>query len=196
MAGAQYREWILETIDQLRKRKARPDLDRICHMVERKYGLRRTETEANVEKLVDLGAVVKVDYKGNISYRNASRWQKNHFWGQVLNSVSASSRIKQAVTALTENESSHSDGKGACSGDIEKWLKSHVDVDAEPMRHPLHIVLQREVDSGRLDKLPNGNYVTGVSDTGTKPATKNTLSKKTPGVPSKRGRPPKRKVCF
>ncbi|KAI3352918.1 hypothetical protein L3Q82_019498, partial [Scortum barcoo] len=35
-----YREWILETIDSLRSRKARPDLERICRMVRRRHGCR------------------------------------------------------------------------------------------------------------------------------------------------------------
>ena len=47
-------------IDQLRKRKARPDLERICHFVERKYGLDRKRTQTYIEKLVDLGVVIKV----------------------------------------------------------------------------------------------------------------------------------------
>ncbi|XP_060686630.1 sterile alpha motif domain-containing protein 13 isoform X1 [Hemiscyllium ocellatum] len=73
----QYKEWILETIDSLRTRKARPDVERICRMIERKYGLSPAETQQQLEKLVRAELVIKVAYKGSNSYRNAAKWYKN-----------------------------------------------------------------------------------------------------------------------
>ncbi|GBM42453.1 hypothetical protein AVEN_1628-1, partial [Araneus ventricosus] len=55
---------ILDAIDQLRKRKARPDLDRICHMLERRHGLKGAAVNDELQRLVNEGTVVKVDYKG------------------------------------------------------------------------------------------------------------------------------------
>ncbi len=95
-----HRDLILETIDQLRKRKARPDKDRICHMLERRHGVSLQETACDLEALVDQGTVVKVEYKGNTSYRNAAKWRRSHM-GHVLNSNEVKEQIRRAVVTLT-----------------------------------------------------------------------------------------------
>ena len=77
MSEAKYKDWILETIDALRKRKARPDLERICHILERKHGLSSQEVKSDLSTLVVDKVVIKVDYKGSISYRNAAKWKKS-----------------------------------------------------------------------------------------------------------------------
>ncbi|XP_042340200.1 atherin [Plectropomus leopardus] len=71
-----YREWILETIDSLRSRKARPDLERICRMVRRRHGSDADRTRTELEKLIQEQTVLKVSYKGSISYRNAAKVQR------------------------------------------------------------------------------------------------------------------------
>lgn len=71
-----YREWILETIDSLRSRKARPDLERICRMVRRRHGSDPDRTRTELEKLIQEQTVLKVSYKGSISYRNAAKMQR------------------------------------------------------------------------------------------------------------------------
>ena len=63
--GVANTQLILETIDQLRKRKARPDKERICHMLQRRHGVSLEATASDLEVLVDQEIVVKVDYKGN-----------------------------------------------------------------------------------------------------------------------------------
>lgn len=73
MSKAKFAEPILETIDQLRSRKARPDLARICHMVERRHGLGADDVQTNLAIMVDENLVIKVNYKGNISYRNPAK---------------------------------------------------------------------------------------------------------------------------
>ncbi|XP_075903935.1 atherin [Nelusetta ayraudi] len=73
---SKYREWILQTIDSLRSRKARPDLERICRMVRRRHGSDPERTRAEMEKLIHEQAVLKVSYKGSISYRNAAKVQR------------------------------------------------------------------------------------------------------------------------
>ncbi|XP_056136396.1 sterile alpha motif domain-containing protein 1 [Lampris incognitus] len=76
MSEPKYREWILETIDSLRSRKARPDLERICRMVRRRHGSDPDRTRAELEKLIQEQTVLKVSYKGSISYRNAAKVQR------------------------------------------------------------------------------------------------------------------------
>ncbi|XP_010901554.2 atherin [Esox lucius] len=76
MSEPKYRDWILETIDSLRSRKARPDLDRICRMVRRRHGPDPDRTREELEKLIQDQTVLKVSYKGSISYRNAAKVQR------------------------------------------------------------------------------------------------------------------------
>ncbi|XP_002730583.1 histone acetyltransferase KAT6B-like [Saccoglossus kowalevskii] len=173
MSNAKYKDWILETIDSLRSRKARPDIERICHMVERKHGVAAAETEAELERLVDSEIVIKVDYKGSTSYRNAAKWRKSHLSGNVLNSAETTRSLKIAVRKLTEE-----DGRNSGTGirEIEKFLLAD-DHTTKLIKTNLQVALQREVDAGRLIKLKNGtNYTLKDSDS-----------------PKKAGRPAKRK---
>ncbi|XP_037333477.2 sterile alpha motif domain containing 1a isoform X2 [Pungitius pungitius] len=102
MSESEYREWILDTIDSLRSRKARPDLERICRMVRRRHGSEPDRTCAELDKLIREQTVLKVNYKGSISYRNAAKVQRR-------------SRKKDDVTLTTAarrsavEEASHSD---------------------------------------------------------------------------------------
>lgn len=73
MSEPMYRDWILDTIDSLRSRKARPDLERICRMVRRRHGSAPEQTSEELEKLIQEQTVLKVNYKGSISYRNAAK---------------------------------------------------------------------------------------------------------------------------
>jgi hypothetical protein len=61
MPLAKYKAVIIECIDQLRQRKARPDAMRIAHLVARRHDLKTAETEAYLEQLVDSGDVLKVE---------------------------------------------------------------------------------------------------------------------------------------
>ncbi|XP_056144487.1 sterile alpha motif domain containing 1a [Lampris incognitus] len=98
MSESKYREWILDTIDSLRSRKARPDLERICRMVRRRHGSEPDRTCAELEKLIAEQTVLKVNYKGSISYRNAAKVQRR-------------SRKKDDITTKRNvvEEASHSD---------------------------------------------------------------------------------------
>lgn len=196
MSGPKYRDWILETIDQLRKRKARPDLERICHMVERRYGLTFLETEHDIEKLVEEEAIIKVDYKGSTSYRNAAKWRRNHFGVPVSTSSHSllSDKICNAVRQLNKSEFTNGE-KGANITDIENSLVS-ISQESQLLKNHLQIYLQREIHCGRLKKLPNGNFV--IAQPRFKQAKMKTAHAKSTAanpIPSKRGRPPtKRKV--
>lgn len=210
-----HKDWILNIIDQLRKRKARPDLERICHFVERKHGMGRKETETHLEKLVDKGIVIKVVYKRGTSYRNATKTRKRTFVSNVLNSNLASMKINEAVNQILkdrrsanvviENDGTESmdtdddydEGEGVSSKEIESWLKTNGE-DIGP--YPVHWAVQREVEAGRLSLLPNGTFAPyredeeepsppSVTEASPRPTLQKSMS-----VFAKRGRPPKLKV--
>ncbi|XP_015275098.1 PREDICTED: atherin-like [Gekko japonicus] len=99
-----YQEWILDTIDSLRSRKARPDLERICRMVRRRHGPEPERTRAELEKLIQQRAVLRVSYKGSISYRNAARVQPPRRGGAPAASPAAPQRPKAGEEAKGEEE--------------------------------------------------------------------------------------------
>ena len=179
--GAKYKDLILETIDQLRKRKARPDLERISHMVERRHKISREETRADLEKLVKADIVMKVDYKGNTSYRNAAKWSKRYMilYG-TSNPTDVSRKLFDAVQELTAEDvaaaaqaalaaQANPDAppkhvpkpdRGASHIRIEKWL-SGKGTYGNLKEKALKSAVQKEVIAGRLVRLPNGNFKCG-----------------------------------
>ncbi|XP_022087898.1 histone acetyltransferase KAT6B-like isoform X2 [Acanthaster planci] len=169
MGAKTNQEVILETIDSLRRRKARPDLERICHMVERKYGVSAAEVECELERLVDDEVVFKVEYKGSTSYRNASKWKQSHLSGIRLNSTDSSRLLLEAVEELSraKDEASTSSaaarqdfkqGQAVQMEDIERHLLT-LDPDTKlTIKMRLQNALDREVFSGRLVKVGKGTY--------------------------------------
>ncbi|KAK3510376.1 hypothetical protein QTP70_005669 [Hemibagrus guttatus] len=99
MSEPRYREWILETIDSLRSRKARPDLERICRMVRRRHGSDPDRTRAELEKLIQEQTVLKVNYKGSVSYRNAAKVQR-----KCRRKVEQAERSKHAAFDNAKND--------------------------------------------------------------------------------------------
>jgi hypothetical protein len=190
MASQKCKESILQIIDQLRQRKARPDIVRICHMAARKHGMKWQETESHLEKLVESGTVVKVDYKGNVSYRNTTKWKKTHSWKKIVHSDLVCKNIISAVREIAQN----SLDRGASVKEVDRWLSTNT---SEPHleRSQIRAALDKEVENGLLKKLANGNYISSESSNPEKKiAEKPSTSVSSPG---KRGRPPsKRKVSI
>lgn len=103
MSEPRYRDWILETIDSLRSRKARPDLERICRMVRRRHGSEPDRTCKELEKLIQEETVLKVNYKGSISYRNAAKVLRNR---KKLGQVTNRTGVKQPAHPDSSNDDS------------------------------------------------------------------------------------------
>lgn len=76
MSEIKHKSQILATIDHLRGRKARPDIDRICTFMSKRFKVGTKETKAELKRCINTQAVFKVVYKGNVSYRNAARKRK------------------------------------------------------------------------------------------------------------------------
>nr|XP_054764343.1 histone acetyltransferase KAT6B-like [Lytechinus pictus] len=172
---------ILDAIDSLRRRKARPDFERIFHMVERKYGLTGADVITELNRMVDNDIVIKVEYKGSISYRNAANWCKNRLSGYPLNSHEATRSILQAIEKLTcpesipeqdrvledanystPNEESHIKRDGPLEGaSLEQIVKFFADgnPDTKFTRNYLEEALAREVTARRLYFNTTNKYV-------------------------------------
>ncbi|XP_075941964.1 sterile alpha motif domain containing 1a [Anarhichas minor] len=133
MSESKYREWILDTIDSLRSRKARPDLERICRMVRRRHGSEPDRTCAELEKLIQEQTVLKVNYKGSISYRNAAKVQRR-------------SRKKDDVTLTREGAARRSAVEEASHSDLSNGDSAFgpVDQDEEDLEADTSMVIDTD----------------------------------------------------
>lgn len=160
MSEIRHRHRILEAIDQLRRRKARPDVNRICSFMFRRFSVSCGETKSDLQKLIDAEIVIKVDYKGNTSYRNAAKWAMlpNYKSKLELDSTNTSSILSSAVAELIVLEPDYLD-IGVPALELEKHLLKK---DSRRFtKKNLDSILKREIDNGTLVKLENGNYFLG-----------------------------------
>lgn len=154
-----HEEQILEAIDQLRRRKARPDADRICNYLLRKFSVDARDTIADLHRLIEAEKVIQVDYKGNTSYRNASKWSrlqlyKNRpetFVKEKLNSA----MVAGAVAELVVEEPDYLDQGVPAYRLVEQLLDG---VSNPTSRKMVEDFLGKEVSSGNVARLANGNY--------------------------------------
>ncbi|KAK9539849.1 hypothetical protein VZT92_002338 [Zoarces viviparus] len=126
-----YREWILETIDSLRSRKARPDLERICRMVRRRHGSDPDRTRTELEKLIQEQTVLKVSYKGSISYRNAAKVQRKSRKKCEFTAAGSSSSA-EAARERTKHDHLNNNGESAHS-----FTDQEEDSEPSPEPHTL-----------------------------------------------------------
>lgn len=148
------KEWVLETIDLLRQRKARPDFERISRMLERFHGLTLKETKESLETLVSEERVLKVHFKGNISYRRITPMDRNQ------NSVpyeqanhSTSHRILTAIGTITSQT-----GDGVTFTQLEQWMILKTP-ETRLVKLRLHTALLKELNGKTVTKLSDNCYV-------------------------------------
>nr|CAD7398527.1 unnamed protein product [Timema cristinae] len=150
---------ILEAIDQLRRRKARPDAERICNFVLRRFSVNTQDTKADLKRLVDADIVVKVEYKGNTSYRNAAKWSRfavyNKNKEETLGINQGLASLSSGIAELIIQEPDYLDF-GVPVIELKK-LMQHKD---KPLftEQNFELILEHEVIAGNLVKLENGNY--------------------------------------
>ncbi|XP_018405418.1 PREDICTED: chromodomain-helicase-DNA-binding protein Mi-2 homolog [Cyphomyrmex costatus] len=154
-----HEDHILEAIDQLRRRKARPDADRICNYLLRNYAVDARDTIADLHRLIEVEKVIQVDYKGNTSYRNAKKWTrlqlfKNRPEGFLKEKLN-SSMVSSAVAELVVEEPDYLDQGVPAGRLIEQLLDG---VSSPTSRRVVEEFLGREVACGNLARLANGNY--------------------------------------
>lgn len=79
MSEIKYKNQILAAIDHLRSRKSRPDINRICKFMLKCYKVLPKDTKADLKCCLKEKSIFKVDYKDNVSYRNAAKWRKRSY---------------------------------------------------------------------------------------------------------------------
>lgn len=169
MSDIRYRDRILEAIDQLRRRKARPDIQRICNFLMRRHSINSNDAKADLQKCVDREIVLKVEYKGSISYRNAAKkfsHLKRAEGSENLPAAITYSKPNRKFVALLTNAFAelivhepdylevgvpgHELIRNILSKDNVRYTKKYVS-----------ILLEKEVEIGGLIKMENSNYLLG-----------------------------------
>ncbi|KAF7271421.1 L(3)mbt interactor in ovarian somatic cells isoform X2 [Rhynchophorus ferrugineus] len=169
---ARNRERILEAIDQLRKRKARPDFQRICSYLFRRFHVNSADAKADLEWCVANNIVLKVEYKGSISYRNAAKK-----WAQMRN---RDTNAAAAINPLAVNKQTISqnfmDLLINVFGELIVYNPDYLELGVPPReiidnilskdsvrytRNYVAILLVKEVERGNLIKLESGNFLLG-----------------------------------
>lgn len=170
MSGAdiRHRDKILEAIDQLRRRKARPDINRICNFLMRRFSVSAIEAKADLQKCVDNHIVLKVEYKGNISYRNAAKkfsHLKRDANGQLIPRQYRPNRkfsdiLTNSIAELIVQEPDYLE-LGVPESELIKNILSKDNV--KYTRKYVSILLEKQVECGGLTKMENGHYLMGPS---------------------------------
>lgn len=171
MSLVKYQEQILDAIDQLRRRKARPDAERIYNSLSRRHGINYNEAKIALEKCIETGVVLKVSYKGNISYRNAAKkfpHLRRDLQGDLIqDTVSSKQQISSrkftglltsAFTQLVLQEPDYLQ-LGVPKDDLIKNILSKDSV--KYTKNYVSILLEKEVENGSLIKMSNGHYLVG-----------------------------------
>lgn len=173
-----HKDIVLETIDQLRKRKARPDFERICHMLYRRHGLTKAEVQEELDLLVDAEAVIKVDYKGNTSYRNAAKWVRfNKSLSSDTGAAAAAAATAVAVGCAGPQATTFKVSRAIADAVRDLWFAaggqaadpdagvSLVELDGylqsrdfKCTKGALELGIEKELASGRLVRLPCGKF--------------------------------------
>lgn len=166
MASNLNKHHILEAIDKLRSRKSRPDVLRIVSYVSKKYDFPKSDIKDYLEMLSKDGTVLKVEFKGSISYRNASKCRNS--MSKMKSTISEDESISRdellgdivtgtldTIARLILQEADYFDN-GISLAELYDHIAS---------RHRKFLtktefkeILQKEVKNGNLLKFENGNY--------------------------------------
>lgn len=181
MTSVKNRERILEAIDQLRRRKARPDIQRICNYLFRRFSVSSAEARSDLDWCVANNYVLKVEYKGNISYRNAAKkiaQMKQR--GDPSRRTQQNNKIQPADTAIDNGsvkQMKHfgellTNAFGELIVEEPDYLETGIP-SAEIIENILvkdsvrytkkyiSLLIDKEVARGGLIKMENGNYLMG-----------------------------------
>ncbi|XP_045473865.1 uncharacterized protein LOC123680144 [Harmonia axyridis] len=176
MTSMKNKDRILEAIDQLRHRKARPDATRISNFLFRKYAINAAEARSDLQWCVDNDIVLRVEYKGNISYRNAlkkfsqgKRERESHgnsskslpFDGNQANRKFAF-LLNSAITHLLVRNPDYLD-TGCPADEVVDIILSRDNV--RYTKKYIYILLEKEVANGGVTKTEDGKYLTGPNFT-------------------------------
>jgi len=175
VSNSKHADLILSTIDLLEKRKARSNLSRICHMVQRQHKLTSEQICSELDILVSEKFVTKADFKGSVTYRSAAKWRRVRH-GQVASKVTATvadhcdrrnktgRRVLKAVKNLLRQpgnrscEVASSEKNSVTLNEIENWIKEKWGADVSDSMNEIKAAATAEVNRGHLVELSDSCY--------------------------------------
>ncbi|KAL4710571.1 hypothetical protein ACJJTC_008973 [Scirpophaga incertulas] len=163
MSEIKHKYQILEAIDHLRSRKSRPDINRICKFMLKCFKVSTKDTKADLKRCIKEKSIIKVDYKDNVSYRNAAKWRKKtNVDSKMASTIATNERriITSAIATLIYQDQSYLEN-GIAFDDLIKTATSQ---DSKYSKKQLEAMVNKELISGSLVKLPNGNLALGPAD--------------------------------
>ncbi|XP_059059698.1 histone-lysine N-methyltransferase 2C-like isoform X1 [Achroia grisella] len=163
MSEIKYKQQILAAIDHLRSRKSRPDINRICKFMLKCYKVAPKDTKADLKRCLKEKSIFKVDYKDNVSYRNAAKWRKKSSRNSEMANSSATSErriITSAIATLIYQDQSYLENGIA----FEDLVRAAASQESKYSKKELENIINKELSSGSLVKLHNGNLALGPAD--------------------------------
>ncbi|XP_014365648.2 uncharacterized protein LOC106716614 [Papilio machaon] len=157
MSEIKYKNQILAAIDHLRSRKSRPDINRICKFMLKCYKVAPKDTKADLKRCLKERSIFKVDYKDNVSYRNAAKWRKKSTQSNIMASeIDERKIISSAIATLIYRDQSYLENGIAFDDLIREaaFLSRYT-------KKQLETIVNKELSSGSLVKLPNGTLALG-----------------------------------
>ncbi|XP_073973690.1 uncharacterized protein isoform X2 [Rhodnius prolixus] len=162
-----HHELVLNAIDVISYRKNRPNIARIYRHLVRFSSISSAICEKLIDELVEQGRVIKVTYKGNISYRNAAKWKhmnrhknKNDPNRKSASEKRASSILSGTIAELVVREPTYFRTGVPC-----KVLEDHLLIkDGRFTKESIHKLLQKELKQETLVQLDNGNYFLALNN--------------------------------
>ncbi|XP_050669022.1 uncharacterized protein LOC126968208 isoform X1 [Leptidea sinapis] len=161
MSEIKNKNQILAAIDHLRERKSRPDINRICKFMLKCFKVSPKDTKADLKRCLKEKSIYKVDYKDNVSYRNAAKWVKTSD-KKMSSPVATNERriITSAIATLIYQDQSYLEN-GIAFNELVRVAASQ---DQKYTKKQLEGIINKELSSGSLVKLPNGALALGPAD--------------------------------
>ncbi|XP_044260731.1 uncharacterized protein LOC123008783 [Tribolium madens] len=165
MNSIKNRDRILEAIDQLRRRKARPDIQRICNYLFRRFSISSVEARSDLQWCVENDIVLKVEYKGSISYRNAAK-KYSHVKRDNQSDNSADNKANRKFAQLLTNAFGelvvHEPDYLDYGVPAEEIINNILSKDSvRYTKKYILILIEKEVENGGLIKMENDRYLMG-----------------------------------
>ncbi|EFA10101.2 hypothetical protein TcasGA2_TC012280 [Tribolium castaneum] len=159
------RDRILEAIDQLRRRKARPDIQRICNYLFRRFSISSVEARSDLQWCVENDIVLKVEYKGSISYRNAAK-KFSHVKRDSQSEHNADNKANRKFAQLLTNAFGelvvHEPDYLEYGVPAEEIIDNILSKDSvRYTRKYISILIEKEVENGGLIKMEHDRYLMG-----------------------------------
>ncbi|CAH2075373.1 unnamed protein product, partial [Iphiclides podalirius] len=129
------------------------------------YKVAPKDTKADLKRCLKERSIFKVDYKDNVSYRNAAKWRKKSTRNNTITMTSAiatSERriITSAIATLIYQDQSYLEN-GIAFDDL---IHAAASQESRYTKKQLETIVNKELSSGSLVKLPNGTLALGPAD--------------------------------